>query len=164
MAADTTYNPKIYKRDGGNAMVFASGAALAVDHAGIGGPCNQLRARTTIANVNAGATLLPALPGYKYRIHDIAMIAIGGAVGAATTIDVLGTQSTSSVKLFAGAIANLTQSAVLRAGATGGTVLADGASFVACDVNTAITIGKTGSTATTATHVDVLLTYSIEAA
>lgn len=164
MAADVTYSPKIYKRDGGNTQVFASGAIQAVDQAGIGGPCNQVRIRTTTANVNAGATLLPALPGYKYRIHDIAMIAIGGAATAATTVDVLGTQSSSSVKLLAGAVANLTQSAVLRAGATGGAVLADGASFVACDANTAITIGKTGSSLATATNIDVLLTYSIEAA
>ena len=164
MAADVTYSPKIYKRDGGNTQVFASGAIQAVDQAGIGGECNQVRIRTTTANVNAGATLLPALPGYKYRIHDIAMIAIGGAATAATTVDVLGTQSSSSVKLLAGAVANLTQSAVLRAGATGGAVLADGASFVACDANTAITIGKTGSSLATATNIDVLLTYSIEAA
>jgi hypothetical protein len=76
---------------------------------------------------------------------------------------VLGTQSTSSVKLMAGAIANLTQSALLRAGATGGAILADGASFVANDANTAITIGKTGSALTTATYIDVILTYSTEA-
>ena len=164
MAADATYNPKIYKRDGGNTLVFASGAVQAVDQAGIGGPCNQVRIRTTAANVNAGATLLAALPGYKYRVHDVAMIAVGGAATTSTTIDVLATQSTASVKLFAGAVANLTQSAVVRAGGTGGAVLADGASFVANDANTAITIGKTGSSMTVATHIDVLLTYSIEAA
>ena len=41
-------------------------------------------------------------------------------------------------------------------------MLADGASFVACDVNTAITAGITGSAITTATHIDFLLSYVIE--
>lgn len=160
--ADKTYGPKISRRGSGDAVVAASGSIVAVD-AGVGGYANQIRVRTTAANVNTGATLLAALPGYAYRIHDLSMISIGGAAAGATTVDVLGTQASSSVKLLAGAIANLTQSAVLRAGATGGTVLADGASFVACDANTAITIGKTGASLTGSTNVDVLLTYSIEA-
>lgn len=123
-----------------------------------------LRSRVTTANVNAGATLLPAVPGFKYRIQDMTMIAIGGAAATATTIDILGTQSASSVKLLAVAVAALTQSAVVRAGAANATVLADGASFVACDANTAITIAKTGSSLATATHIDVLITYVLEAA
>lgn len=126
------------------------------------GVVRHLRSRVTIANVNAGATLLPALANRKYRICDMALISVGGAAGAVTTVDILGTQSSSSVKLLAGAQANLTQSALVRAGGTGGTILADGASFVACDTNTAITIGKTGSSVTTATHIDVLLTYVVE--
>jgi hypothetical protein len=44
------------------------------------------------------------------------------------------------------------------------TVLAAGASFVANDAGSAITIGKTGGTLATATHVDVILNYVIEAA
>lgn len=123
-----------------------------------------LRSRVTTANVNAGATLLPAVAGFKYRIQDAVMIAIGGNAGTATTVDILGTQSSSSVKLLAVAIAALTRSAVVRAGAANATVLADGASFVACDANTAITIAKTGSALDTATHVDVLLTYTLEPA
>lgn len=126
------------------------------------GVVRQLRSRVTIANVNAGATLLPALANRKYRVCDAALISVGGAAGAVTTVDILGTQSSSSVKLLAGAQANLTQSTLVRAGGTGGTILADGASFVACDTNTAITIGKTGSSVTTATHIDVLLTYVVE--
>lgn len=126
------------------------------------GAVRHLRSRVTIANVNAGATLLPAIANRKYRVCDMALISVGGAAGAVTTVDILGTQSSSSVKLLAGAQANLTQSALVRAGGTGGTILADGASFVACDTNTAITIGKTGSSVTTATHIDVLLSYVIE--
>lgn len=126
------------------------------------GAARVLRTRVTTANVNAGATLLAAIPGLKYRIHDMAFIAIGGGAATATTVDILGTQSASSVKLLAAAVAALTQNTLLRAGATNATILAAGASFVANDANTAITIGKTGSDLATATHIDVLLTYSIE--
>jgi len=122
----------------------------------------SLRTRVTIANVNAGATLLAAVSGRRYRLIDVQAIAIGGAVGAVTTIDILGTQSSASVKLVTFAQANLTQSTVLRPGSTGVTVLADGASFALNDANTAITIGKTGSSATTATAIDISLTYSLE--
>lgn len=129
------------------------------------GQALQLRKRFTIAEVNAGATVVAAPgTGYQLRVVDCTMISIGGAVGAATTVDLLGTQAASSVKLIANAIAGLTRSALLRMGATNSTVLADGASNVACDANTALTIGKTGSTATTATHVDVLLTYAVDRA
>jgi hypothetical protein len=120
------------------------------------------RQRFTVAQINAGATILAAVPGYKYRLVDVALIAIGGTVGGSTTIDILATQSASSVKLLAATVAALTASTLLRAGATNAAILASGASFVQNDVNTAITIGKTGGDATTATHVDVLLSYEIE--
>lgn len=120
------------------------------------------RFRVTIAQINAGLTLLPAVGAAKYRLVDCIAIAIGGAAGTVTTVDILATQATSSVKLVAFAQASLTRSAVLRAGASGASVLADGASFAANDVNTAITIGKTGSAIDTATAVDVLLSYTIE--
>lgn len=119
----------------------------------------QHRQRFTVAQINAGADLLPAVQGYKYRVVDMAMIAIGGAVTTATTVDILATQAAASVKLMASAIANLTQNALLRAGATGGSILAAGASFVENDTNTKITVGKTGAGAAGATHVDVLISY-----
>jgi hypothetical protein len=122
----------------------------------------HLRVRVTLAQVNAGLTLLPALRGQKYRLVDAIMIAIGGNAAAATTIDILGTQATASAKLIAAAVAGLTRSTLLRMGASNSTVLADGASNNSCDINTAITIGKTGADMTTATDIDVLLSYVIE--
>ncbi len=155
-----TYQNPIYFKQGGTAIVVkrAAGSGFESDNGSI--VYNQ-RFRTTIANVNTGVTLLAAIPGYKYRVIDATMISVGGAVGTCTSVDVLGTQSTSQ-KLLAVAIAALTQSAVVRAGAANAVVLADGASFVKNDVNTAITIGKTGGTCDTATNVDLILTYAIE--
>lgn len=120
-----------------------------------------IRTRTLIAAVNAGATLLPALVGFAYRIIDASMISVGGAAGATTTVDILGTLTTSR-KILSVAIAALTQSALVRAGAANATILADGASFTRNDVNTAITIGKTGASLTTSVSIDTIITYVIE--
>lgn len=121
-----------------------------------------IRRRFTIAEVNAGATLLSAVPGFAYRLIDAAVIAVGGAVTAATDVRLLGTRAAGSVALLVAAVAALTQSALLRAGAANAVILADGASFTPLDANTAITIAKTGSPAATATHVDVMATYVLE--
>lgn len=119
------------------------------------------RQRLTIAQVNAGTTIVAAIPGKRIRMVNCRAIAIGGAAGAVTTVDVLATASASSRKLVAFAQASLTQSTVLTAGGTGATVLADGASFTQNDVNTAITVGKTGSNVTTATHIDIIFDYTV---
>jgi len=120
------------------------------------------RERVTIAQINAGYTLLnPARLG-KYRLCDLTLIAIGGAAAGATSVDVKGTRSGSSVSLLVAAVAALTQSTVARIGAANMVVLADGASFTALDVNTAITIIKNGSDLTTATHIDVLMEYAVD--
>lgn len=124
--------------------------------------CYTHRQRCTIAEVNAGVTLLAAIPGWKYKLAFAAAISVGGAAGAVTTVDLLATASGSSRKLVTWAQANLTQSTYLGIGATGVTILADGASFTANDVNTALTAGKTGSSVTTATHIDFVIDYTLE--
>lgn len=154
-------NALVYRTAGGTEIFRIDGiAGELIRKNGVSSQTQRFAVLT--ADVNAGLTLLPALAGYKYRLLDGFAIAVGGAAGAVTTVDILGTQSTSSVKLLSFAQANLTQSAIVRAGGTGGTVLADGASFAICDVNTAITIGKTGSSLTTATAIHVFLAYAIE--
>ena len=110
----------------------------------ITGMVQNVRQRFTIAEINAGATLVPAVAGKSIRMVTCKAIAVGGAAGAVTTVDVLGTLSTGR-KLVAFAQANLTQSTVLTDGGTGAAVLADGASYTANDAGTAVTVGKTGS-------------------
>jgi hypothetical protein len=160
MAAPTGYATKIRKRDNGDTLVVdvTNGGKVAG-----GAIVHFLRKRVTAAEVNAGLSLVsaPGL-GYALRLVDVSLIAIGGAASGATTVDVLATLATASRKLLAAAIAGLTQSAVLRAGAANAAVLADGASYTANDENTALTIGKTGASLATATHVDVLLAYVID--
>lgn len=128
------------------------------------GSAKVARVRVSAAQINAGHTVLPAIAGYKYRMQDMALIAVGGTTAGITGILVRGTQSAAVVKLMDGKIAGLTRSNLLRAGtATNGVILADGASFEANDANTAITVIKDGSDLTGATHIDVLLTYTVEA-
>jgi len=170
-------NVPIYTKQGGAEQVIDDGGLQSVKSGGVirledgarlvgvaDPPVFHVRLRATIAQVNAGIEVLPAIEGYAYRLVDAAAIAVGGAAGAVTTVDLLATASAASRKLVAFGQAQLTQSTLLRAGATGGTVLADGASFTVNDANTAVTLGKTGDDVTTATHIDLLVSYVVEEA
>jgi hypothetical protein len=150
-------NLVFYDKDA-NVIAFVNGAA-GLQH----GALYNVRRRFTVAEVNAGATLLPAIAAFGYRMVSCKAISIGGAAATVTTVDILGTISTAR-KLVAFAQASLTQSAVLKDGGTGATVLADGASYTRNDANTAITIGITGGSVATATHIDVIFDFAVEAA
>lgn len=125
-----------------------------------------VRQRFTIAEVNAGATIVAAVAAMAFRIVDFTMIAVGGNAETATSVDILGTRSAASVRPFVVAVGTLTQSTVVKPTSANVTVLADGASYTALDANTAITIGTQsgGSALATCTHIDVILTYTAEAA
>lgn len=120
-----------------------------------------LRTRVTVAQLNAGITLLPAIPGFIYALIDATLIAVGGAATTGTSVNIIGTRSGSPVNLLVVAVAALTQSAVVRAGAANAVVLADGASFSPLDVNTAITAITVGSAMTVMTNIDVTLEYTL---
>lgn len=145
---------------------IADGNVTADKLAWIPGIVYHTRARFSAAEVNAGDTIVAAPgAGWKLRLVDAALIAIGGNAATADSVDILGTASASGVKLMGGLVAGLTQDTLLRAGAaTNGVILADGASFTALDEDTAITIGKTGSDLATATHIDALVSYQVEEA
>ena len=119
------------------------------------------RTRVTLAELNAGKTLLPAVPGFKYRLIDAKLIAVGGAAAVGTSVNVIGTRAAAPVQLLVVLIAALTQSAVVRAGAANAAVLANGASFESLDANTGITVITVGTAMTTLTHLDVDLTFEI---
>lgn len=128
------------------------------------GVARTQRTRVTLAQLNAGITLLPALPGVKWRLLDWGMISNGGAATAATSVNIVGTRSAAAVQLAVTAIAALTRSALVRAGASNAVILADGASFIQLDANTAVTLANVGSAMTTLTSIDIFLTYVADAA
>lgn len=157
-------NVKSTWNSGNLTFTSTSGAVLLeLDGTNALGVAMQTRQRFTTAQVNAGATILAAKPGYTYRLIDCTLIAIGGAAATATSVDIAATQSAGAALLIVAAVAALTQSTVVKPDTANVTVLADGASFVANDANTAITIAAVGTLAT-ATHIDVILTYAVEAA
>lgn len=120
------------------------------------------RRRFTIAEINAGVSWILGASGQKLRLIYASAISIGGAAAAVTTVDLTGTQNSSTVKLVAWAQASLAQSTELRSGASGATILADGASYAPCDANTGFNVSKTGSDVTTATHIDIIAVYAAE--
>lgn len=129
------------------------------------GIVQTVRRRCTIAEINAGQEILAAVADVKYRLVGAEMIAVGGAVTSttATGVGIVGTQGAASAVLADVAKASLTENTWVNAlGA--GTILAAGASLVACDANTAITAAAQGDTdLATATHVDVIVHYVTEA-
>jgi hypothetical protein len=166
---------KIYKDTGGDRQAIASGGETVVESGGkltvasgaiATGVVLNLRTRATTAEVNAGLVLLPAVAGYKYRITDLTLIAIGGNAATATSVDIVTTQGGSAARPFIAAVAALSRSTVVKPDTANVTVLADGASFAAMDANTGVYVSKqaAGSNLGTATHIDVNLTYVIEAA
>jgi len=123
------------------------------------------RVRCTISEVNAGKEILAAVSGKKWRLVNVTIIAIGGAVTSttATGTKLTATQSASPATLLATDKAQLTQSAVNGISGTGATVLADGASFVQADVNTAVNFAANGGTDLAgASNIDVIISAVLE--
>jgi hypothetical protein len=125
------------------------------------------RVRVTLAQINAGFELLPALAGYAYRLINWSLTAVGGAAATATSVDLIGTQAAATVRPVVTAVSALAQSAVIGRGHANAVVLANGASLAPLDANTALTIGTQAASAgnlATCTHIDVNLDYAIESA
>jgi len=132
------------------------------------GEVRNVRVRAATADINGagGREILAPLAGYKYRITDVTMIAIGGNAATATSVDIVTTQGGSAARPIVAAVAALARSVVAKPNSANVTVLADGASFVANDENTGVYVAKQsgGNNLATATHIDVILSYTIEAA
>lgn len=164
-----TYQPKTYRKDGGDTLVVASGGTIEIESGGVAnvsgaiydtGAMRTVRVRATAAEVNAsgGKEVLPAIEGKKYRMVDCKLIAVGGDAANATGVQI----KCDTTVLVDAKIAALTDSTVARAGDSNVNVLDDGASFVAQAANKSIVVVKDGSNLATATHIDVLLDYVIE--
>jgi hypothetical protein len=133
------------------------------------GEAKTLRARVTLAQLNAGFTLLPALVGVRWRLLGAMLIAVGGAATTGTSVNLIGTVAAAAVQLVVVTVAALTQSTPIAIGtvapAAGAvTLLADGASFTQQDANTAITVKTVGAAMTVLTNLDVQLEYAADPA
>lgn len=126
-----------------------------------GGPVAVKRSRLTPGEINSGTILVPAVTnGYEIRFTGCKVIAIGGAVGGATSIVITGWRNQTKVNLVTIAVAALTQSAVVRDGQTDSVVLPDGASYFTLDRGKPIMAEKVGGNVTGATNVDFLIEFT----
>lgn len=126
------------------------------------GVIKTFRQRFTVAQLTTAGlafTSCPALPGVRWRLVDAMMIAIGGAATTSTSINIAGTVSAAAAELLVVAVAALTQSALVRAGAANAVILANGASFTQMDANAALIAHSVGGTPTVATAIDMTIDY-----
>ncbi len=128
---------------------------------------NNKRVRATLAQVNAGLELLPALAGYAYRLVGWSVTAIGGAAATATSVDLIATRGGVAVRPAVNAVSAMSENTRIGLGHANSVILAAGASFTALDANTAVSIGTQAASSgnlATCTHVDVTLDYVLESA
>lgn len=138
---------------GANVVRYIQGVEVAF------GVFKKLRRRCSVADVTAGVNLLPPLPGVRWRMHDAVLIAIGGAAATTTSLNIQGLVAGVATQLLVVAIAALTQSTIVRAGAANAVVLADGASFTQQDANAAMVAKAVGAGLTGSTSIDYFLEY-----
>lgn len=114
----------------------------------------------TLAQLNAGHVILPAVPGRQYQLTDF-FIKFNGTFTTATDIR-LSTTEGSPTDIATILIANAGDNVVHRPG-VGTHTLNDAAFAVALAAGAGIQIRKTGSSAAGGTDITVVLTYRIAA-
>lgn len=110
----------------------------------------------TLAELNAGKTIIPAVTGKSIVVLDFNVVC-DGAFAALDSAEL--EDASATVNVCSLAQANMTDNAVLFKGATGVT---PGAGLAeALTVSEALVISKTGSDATTATKLTVAVSYML---
>jgi len=111
-------------------------------------------ARYTLEQINAGQILIDPDTDGQWQVLDVKLRAIGGAMEACTSIDLV--EETSGDIVFSAPVAALTEDAW---------VTVSTANVVSTNLGQWGTVGKdlllavVGDDATTATHLDVVVTY-----
>jgi len=186
--ADATYPSRPYHKQDGS-FVVPSGASLDVESGGtleIAGTAitstaaelNKLDGTTanltgvdpvvychtesvSIAEVNSGHELIAAVAGRTITVVDWSVTAVGGAAGAATSVD-LQDDAGTPVSVAAIAVAALTENTVVKPNSANVT---DGAAAAGIGVGLTASKGldiiKNGSDVTTATSFTVTIQYTI---
>lgn len=111
-----------------------------------------------LADINAGYTIVPAVPGRTLRPIGV-WVRSNGAFAACTDVRIGDTAGTPVV-VAQFAVANLTDGAILTDHKETGVTLGAGF-FAQCTADKGLQIYKTGSTATTATSLDFRVEYVV---
>lgn len=116
----------------------------------------------TLAELNAGATVLPGRTGFSYAVTGFTVVARGGNAAAATAVT-LSTTDSAPALIATIPIALLEEDQGATQGSDNGTAdVTLGPSFgIEGTVGKGVTVEKTGSAMTTATGFDVVVNYVI---
>lgn len=121
--------------------------------------CYRAKVRVTVAEINAGAILIPAPPSGGIRLHDVRVTSTSGT-GAGSNVIVTGKQGKVETTLLTIPSTSILATTVIGAGSAG--VTASGIFMNLCDNNQPIRINKDGANITGLAGLDVSLLYSIE--
>ena len=165
--------------ESGGAMDFESGSAMKLAGTAVTASASELNSlagktvnllgvdpvvysmqdSVSLAELNAGKTLITAVAGRTITILDWVVIPVGGAVAACTAVTMSDTAG-SPVLVATIPQADATEDAILRPWTTN---IVNGAAGIGAALTAAkgLTIEKTGSAATTVTSLTVRVSYTI---
>ena len=118
----------------------------------------SVESNVTIANINAGTVLVPAVTGRTLKVTHVLLRAIGGAVGTCTAVVVEDTTGSPVASITAN-IAQLTQNTVVTESTA--SVVIGTFGVTSLTANQGLQVAKTGGTCDTATSVWVVVFYKI---
>lgn len=141
-------------------LAWVQPTSMASMAAGVDQAVFQLVNSVSLAELNAGKTLLAAVAGKTITVLDWAIVARGGAATAATAVTLSDTAG-SPILIATVAVAGLTEDAVVKPSTL--THVTDGAAGIGrgLTADKGITVEKTGSDMTTATSFDVVIMYAV---
>lgn len=116
-------------------------------------------ATLTLAQVNAGYVLVPAVTGQTFKISHVFLQATGGSTAACTSVDVEDTAGTPLVA-FAATAAALTSGTVVTEVTSSGVTLTKWAPLT-LTLSQGIQVKSVGSACTTATGFNVIVFYTV---
>jgi hypothetical protein len=131
------------------------GAAVGITSAGA---TFSVSANVTLAQVNAGITILPAVTGQTYKVNHFLLTAVGGTTAGCTSVNISDTTGTP-VNAAAVAIAALTSGTPVDETISGVTLTAFAPT--ALTANQGIQVRHVGSACTTSTSFNVVVFFTI---
>lgn len=134
----------------------APGSALGTVTAGV---VVSTSVNLTLAQVNAGTVIVPAVTGQTYKLQHVVLQALGGNTAGCTLVEVADTAGSPVVGISA-AIAALTQNTIVNEATASGVTVTTIAP-TALTAAKGIQVLKTGSACTTATSFNVIVFYTI---
>lgn len=124
----------------------------------VAGVTYSVSASVTLAQVNAGITILPAVTGQTYKVNHFLLTAVGGTTAGCTSVNISDTTGTP-VNAAAVAIAALTSGTPVDETITGVTLTAFAPT--ALTASQGIQVRHVGSACTTSTSFNVVVFFTI---